>query len=193
VHLTNVTLHVVLRGRHGKAGAANGDQHLHFIGDWPAGETRIVRYMSSSASGIASDESVDQIDTLTYKLFSDQYKQVHQVAYTGEAYDTDVKRYFGQAQFLGGWSSYPPDHWLYNSGFEFHREDKASFPVSKVTVTAWRGEESKALCWTISSQRFDGYNNFTDSRFNNWDPDRVTVCIEMPFTELKIEREWKFR
>lgn len=190
VNLTNVTLAVKLVGRHGANAAQNGDEHLHFIDKWPAGSSLVARYMSSSASGIATNESVDQIDKLEYKLYSDQFKQKNSIPYTGEAYNDDIKRYFGDSEFIGTWRNYPPDHLFHNSGFEVSRRDGKNFRVYRVNITAWQKNESRSLEFSTNNNSFEGKQYFRDKLFNNWYPDRIVMNIKFPYSNFVVEKEW---
>lgn len=201
--LTNVTLFVTLSGRHDPSGATDGDRHLHYIDKWPAGQTRVVRYLSQAASGIASNESVDQIDTVKYELYSSELRQDNSVAYTGEAYDADVERYVSDIPLIGSWRTYAPDDWMYNSGFLIQSKDGEEFPCSHVTVRAYWGDTQVGFRWTMKSGRFPSGTSdaiffardryFCDPAFNKGRPDRVEVVLEFPYSDYKAARVWNLR
>jgi len=200
--LTNVTLCVDLKGRHGTKGLPESDTHLHYVDRWPAGARKIARYMSTAASGITYDESVDQIDTLTYDLYSNEYRQENTIQYTGEDYDADVKRYCETISLLGSWSMQEPDDRMFNSGFMLtNGENGYHFPCSHVSVAGFWGSTRIAYRWTMVDQMFprgttpirlfarDRY--FEASGFNRGRPDQVEVLLEFPYSSYKHKTVWK--
>jgi len=185
--LTNVTLFIRLNGYEGDTGNKDNEQHIHFIESWPSGETRVIRYMSASASGFAADQAADYISDISYAIYSDQYRQEKSIAYMGEAYDQDVQRYFGKAQFYGKWWTFPADHFLYYSGWEASVANLEEFPVSKVTIKAWRGSDVRTVDWRFRNNRFDGKRYFEHAIFNDWNPDKVTMVFEFPYSDFKSQ------
>ncbi len=201
--LTNVTLSVQLKGRHGARGVTNGDSHLHYVAKWPAGATKIARYMSTGASGIAYDESVDQVDTLTYKLFSNEWKQQKDVQYTGKAYDEDVKRYCDDIITLKGSWHDRDGHLLLNTGLLLQNGEKGySFPCASVSMTVSRGVLFQQTHWTMADGLFPSGTSdflvgnsryFSSTAFSGLGrPAVVAVVLEFPYSAYKHELTWEF-
>lgn len=196
--MTNCTLFVTLEGINADTGAVERDRHFHFMTDWPAGSWIYAPYSSRSASGIASNESVDVIKSVHVDVFSDQVRDSVKYAYSGPDFDKDVERYandFLVSRIVGSWHNYDPNHTFFNNGFELRYDGTLSrFPASHVTVAVFEGTEQKALRWNVSGSRIKagafGKLWLSDQKFNGWEPSTVEVTIEFPNSDYKHVLVW---
>ena len=203
--LRNCALFVNLEGANARSGQAESDDHLHYVGIWQPGQWLYLEYPSSSAAGIATDESVGCLRTVKLYCVSDDYNFHYTYDYSGAAYDADVKRYFEQAlkpAFHGQFTK-DKDRFLGLGGdglWELSFDGKlSSFPVSAVTVTLEQGSDQKAIRWTMNhghgtfQSGVFGTEKFSDPGFNGWNPDKVTVKLEFPFSSYTSEMYWNLR
>lgn len=188
--LTNVLLFVDLKGKHGANAVDDSDHHLHCVKNWGKNETRVLRYMSTSASGIASNESVDQLTNLQFRIYSDQFTQTENCIYTAEAFTEDVERYVTDLQLTAKWYSYSNDHLLYNSGVTIKTANGTSFPATAVTITVSSGVQSKSFKYNIGNDVFDGEEYFSHVDFNGMTVDRIDVSFHLPYTDHTIDVYW---
>ena len=202
--LNNVTLFIELKGRHGRNGVVASDSHLHYLDRWPAGTTKVARYLSSSATGISQNESVDQIDTLRYELYSNEFFQENSIEYTGTAYDNTLENLCDKLTLYGSWRAFEPDHWLYNSGFLVQNSNLGkAFPATHVTVRPSWGGLVRGFRWETK----DGYlpsgtsdalplsdgRYFSHADFNRGRPDAVEVELEFPYSNYTCKKRWNLR
>jgi hypothetical protein len=185
--LTNAFLFVDIAGKHGADARNASDNHMHFVKSWPAGETRVLRYMSTATSDFASDESVDQIMNLQFRIYSDQFTQRENYTYTATAFTEDVQRYVKDIKFTARWYSYSDDHLFYNSGVTIKTVDGSAFPATSMTLTVSSGSVVKSFKYNISNDVFDGNEYFSHSDFNGMSVDRIDVSFDLPYTDHSID------
>ncbi len=190
--LTNVVLFVDLKGRHGASAAEASDRHMHYVRNWPNSETRVLRYLSTAVSGIAANESVDQIEKVQFRLYSDQITDSQDYHYSAEAFTEDVKRYLDDLQFTARWYSYSDDHLLYDSGVTIKTANGSSFPATSMTLTVTSGTTTKSVKYDIENDIFDGDQYFSHSKFNGMSVDRIDVSFDLPYTDHSVDVYWTY-
>ena len=183
--LTNVFLFVHLQGQHG--GVEGTDDHLHFIREWKAGETRVARYLSTAADGIASNESVDFVKTIEFRIYSDQVAQTESYEYTEAEYEADLLAYIKERSFTGQWYAYPSGHILYDSGVQLKTADGSRFPASGATVTVQGLFVSKSQYFSFPGGRFDGDEYLSADDFDELVVQSYTVKFYFPGTSHTVE------
>lgn len=187
--LTKCTILVELDGWNAKSGARETDSHVHYINRWPADMWLFGRYMARNDRGIADNESVDTIETVTFSVYSEQYRNHITYAYVGKEFDTDVERFVKQdlkPKFTGGFRSYD-SHLIFDNGFHLAYEGTlTSIPLSYVTVKIIEGTATKAIRWSIDGERMSAGSwgkTFSDERFNGWNPDKAEITLEFPHSD----------
>lgn len=199
--LTNCTIFVKLKGRHAQSGEVEQDSHVHFISHWAKGKWLYAPYPSRGASGIASNESVDCVETITVWLLSDQFCKQLDYTYSGDEYDQDlevyIKDYLDPSAFKGSWFNYE-NFTFFNRGLQLIYDGKLSrFPVSHINVEVTDGVFKQALRWSINDEKMQsgsfGKQWLSDARFNRYNPDKVTITLEFPYSEITKTIEWNFR
>jgi hypothetical protein len=195
--ITRCTLRVTLVGTHGDSDALVREQHIHYVDQWPANASRYARYRSSSADGIASDESVDRIRGLVIELYSDQIRDSIEYDYAGTpAYGDDIDRYvsiieknqrFTQLHF--------GDNILSDAGVSVRHDGKFTFlPEPTFTVTLRRGKDVRSMKWEGSGKHWDSGLLSTVSMshpsLNGMKPDRVDIDMQFPGASKKTSLSW---
>ena len=197
VDLTNCTLLVTLDGVHGDTKKPKQIQHLHFVEIWPAEEWRYAWYRSSSAGGVAGDESVDRVQRVTVEILSDQYRDrvTHDYAGTAE-YASDINRY---VDLIKGNQKFElrviDESFLSEAGIELQHSGAFRFiPQPKITVTLTRGKDVRKLTWPRNAKTWKaGYwsgHSLTDASFNGLKPSRVDVELEFPESSKTLSYQW---
>ena len=197
VDLTNCTLLVTLDGVHGATKNRRQQQHLHFVDQWPAEEWRYAWYRSSTAGGVAADESVDRVQRVTIELLSDQYrnKVVHE--YAGSAdFESDIDRYvelikknqkFELRVINESFASDAGIELQHSGGFRF-------IPEPRITVSLTQGKSIRKMTWQGKTSEWRaGYwsgHSLTDKSFNGLKPSRVDVELEFPDSSKKLSYQW---
>ncbi len=185
--LTNCTLLVTLLGTHGDSQTPVKRQHLHYVGLWPANQTRFTRYRSSSAAGIASDESLDHVSRVVVDVYSDQYRDTitHEYADT-PAFDEDIRRYVGLVERSQTFRiNVITNNFLTNAGISLRHEGNwVSIPDPKITVTFRSGNDARSAVWRASGKPWNAgaLSSYAlkDPSFNGMRPDRIDVDMEFP-------------
>jgi hypothetical protein len=195
--LTNCTLLVTLQGTHGDSEKRVQRQHLHFVDQWPADEWRYAWYRSSTADGIAADESLDRVQRVVIELYSDQYRDTITHEYAGTpAFDEDIDRYVGlinkHQKFTLG---YIADNILTDAGVSLQHDGTFTFiPDAKMTVTLKRGKDARTVVFRRFgkpwSAGFLSAYALKDSSFNGMNPDRVEIEMEFPDSSKKTSLSW---
>lgn len=183
--LTNVFLFVHLKGRHG---ADDGtDDHMHFIREWKAEETRVMRYLSTAIEGIASNESVDFIHTVDVRLYSDQVAQTESFDYSEAAYSSDLMAYIKDREITALWYEYPEDHFFFDSGVQLKTSDGSRHPASGATVTAQGLFRSESRYFSFTGGRFDGDEYLSANDFDELGVQTYKVTLHFPGTSQTVE------
>jgi hypothetical protein len=183
--LTNVFLFVHLKGRHG---AGDGtDDHLHFIREWKVGETRVMRYLSTAIEGIASNESVDFIQTIDVRVYSDQVAQAESFDYTEDAYSADLMAYTKDREITALWYEYPEDHLFFDSGVQLKTSDGSRHPASGATVTAQGLFKSESRYFSFTGGRFDGDEYLSSNDFDELGVQTYKITLHFPGTSQTVE------
>jgi hypothetical protein len=199
--LTNCTLLVTLNGFHAKSDQREYDNHVHYVAHWPAGKWLYLTYPSRAKSGIATNESVDIIESVAVSLYSKQCWDKIDYTHAGMNHDDDVKRNVEAdlpgEKFSGSWYHYD-NHTFFNNGFKFQYNGRLSyFPVWSVTVKAKRGNVERAVRFSINARRMAkgegmwlshaGFNVF------NGRPETVEVEFEFPRSAHRHSVFWRYQ
>lgn len=190
--LTNVLFFVDIIGRHGDDAQESTDKHMHFVSHWPAGATKVMRYMSTAVDGIASDESVDHIDRLKFRIYSDQHCQAEVYEYSGDEYNQDVKAYMSDKELTGSWFSYSDDNLFFNSGVKIKSKDGSSFPATGMTLTVHTDSDTHRYQYKFSGDVFDGEEYFSSKAFNGMSVKRIEVNFQLPYSNETFDRVMEF-
>jgi hypothetical protein len=195
--LTNCTIVVSLAGTNATTGADESDSHVHYLTRWPAGKWLYAPYPSRAANGIATNESVDCIDSVKVTVLSEQSSGTVEHTYTGEALDEDVRRYVTSSlkpKFSGQWFNYT-NHTFYDNGFDLSFEGSFSaLPASRIDVKITEGTLVKTLYWNLApGSGLPGKHYFSDPRFNGWNPDRVEVTLSFPKSSYQHVVAWTLK
>lgn len=189
--LTDVLLFVDLEGLHGSAGTTNHDHHMHSIAEWGPGETRILRYNSTAFSGLADDESVDHITSVSMRLYSEQLTSRVQLSYDESAYREDIQRYLGDLPLTASWYSYPPQHLLYDSGVQIRHTNGWQFPCTFASIEASGAAGSRSVRFDLRG-RFDGDEWLSSEQFDGLQVRNVIVTFEFPWTSWTHQVQFSF-
>jgi hypothetical protein len=196
--LTNCTILVSLAGYNAASDAKESDSHLHYVAKWPAGKWLYASYPSRTRGGIATNESVDSIESVSVTLYSNQCLDRVNYTYQGKDYDEDVERWAKnrlKGKFTGKWFSYQ-NHGLHNNGFKIWYEGKSSFPVRFITVRAKQGGTEKAIRWRIGARKMNAGDSMWLSHedFNGLDdPENVVLDFEFPRSSYTYKVTWGLR
>jgi hypothetical protein len=197
--LTNCTLLVTIQGAHGDSEKLVQQRHLHFVATWPANQVRYAAYRSSTAGGIATDESIDRVQRLIIELYSDQYRDTIEHEYAGSvAYQKDVDRYVDlveKNQKMG--LSFFSDDLLSDAGVRIQHDGKfPAIPDPAMTVTLTQGNTVRQKSWRSSGKAwkagFPSREWLSDPSFNGMKPDRIEVELEFPGSSKKSSFSWDF-
>jgi hypothetical protein len=195
--ITRCTLRVTMVGTHGDSDSLVREQHLHYIDHWPADAWRYARYRSSSADGIASDESIDRIRGLVIELYADQFQDAVEYDYTGTtAYEADIGRYVSliekQQRFT---PSYFADTILSDVGVTVRHDGMFTFlPEPTFTVTLRSGKDVRSIVWKGSGKHWDtgllSAVSLSHPSFNGMKPDRIEIDMQFPGAPKKTSLSW---
>lgn len=197
--LTNCTLLVTIIGTHGDSDKVVQERHLHFVDKWPANHSRYARYQSSSATGIATAESVDRVQQLVFDIYSDQFRDTIKYQYAGTpAFEEDTDRYVGligkQQKFT---LTFIGDNAFTDAGVTLQHDGTfPAIPDPKLTVKLSRGNDVRTVVWRASGRHWGSGTlsayALKDPSFNGMNPDRVDIDLEFPDSSKKISRFWTF-
>ncbi len=188
--LTNVFLFINLKGTVDDWGTEASDRHMHFVRSWKAGETKVLCYQSRAMESIASDESVDRIQSIEFRLYSDQYSQTETYLHTQQEYDEDILAYFQNLSLTAQWHDYPDGHLLYYSGVTLATSDGRPFPASSVTITATGLFTTVTKTFSFSGGTFDGDEYLSSEEFNDLGVDTLKAEFSFPGSTQVIETEF---
>jgi len=195
--LTNCTLLVTLDGIHGETKKPGQRQHLHYVEKWPHGESRYAWYRSSTAGGVAADESLDRVQRVTIELFSDEYRDKVTHEYAGTAdFGNDLDRYVDLIKKNQKFElSVINQSFHSDAGVQLQHSGSFRFiSDAEITVTLARGKDIRKMTWSRSESVWKSGSwsgrSLTDASFNGLTPSRVEVEMAFPGTSKKLNYQW---
>lgn len=198
--LTNCTLLVTLHGKHRNSDEPVQRRHLHYVDKWPAGQQRYAWYRSSTADGIAADESLDRVERIAIELYSDQYRDTITYQYAGTpAFDADVDRYVDLIKRQQKFTLSPiASSFLTDAGVSLQHEGTFAFiPDPTITVRLKRGNDLRTVVFRASgkpwSAGFLSAYALKDPSFNGMNPEHVEIDMQFPGSSKKSSLSWDLR
>jgi hypothetical protein len=195
--ITRCTLRVTLVGMHSDSDTIVREQHIHYVHHWPANASRYARYRSSSAEGIASDESIDRIRGLVIELYADQFRDTIEYDYAGTpAYRGDIDRY---VNLIEKNQKFTLRHLgasvLSDAGVSVRHDGTFTFlPEPTFVVTLRRGKDARSMTWKGSGKRWDSgllsTVTMSHASFNGMQPDRIDIDMQFPGASKKTSLSW---
>jgi hypothetical protein len=194
--LTGCTLLVQLSGLNARTNASEGDSHFHFIRSWPAGETRYLWYPSRSLPGIARDESVDVMQKIEVRLYTDQITSTASLNLAGGLYDRLLKewaeRHLAPARFSGRWYT-NAENFVDPAGFEAqYNGDLSWFAFRMVVIEASDVLRSVRIRtrasdtgWSLREKKWIYHKDF-----NPVNPGTIKVIISFPGSSYEHVVVW---
>lgn len=193
--LTDCTLIVTTTGWHNGSSDLYSETHVHYVNSWSPGTYMTASYPSQVHTGIASNISIDVIQTVRIDLFSDELRDNIEYTYHGDNYDNDLKAKMEKIapSFYGSWYRYDTNYFL-NDGWNCHFTGAATIPASHVRIRASNGSQEVAIVWNLKSNRFaPGSSNsrfFQDERFQAIRPNNVEMDFYFPHSDYVYSINW---
>lgn len=201
--LTNCTVVVTLATDSPNPGKEYFRQHLHYVGEWPKGETRIAMYHNAESQRIAQGESFDRVQRVSVQLYSDQIQSRTDYSYwNSRERKADLSDYCkNNVEFSGKFIAETDGFFSKGDGL-YHTDagvrlwldqvEGKGIPklsLSEVAVTVKEGRKTATAVWDGMTLEGGGpfpFRTFSSPKFNAIrDPDSVEVRLSFPGTDYQ--------